>query len=203
MKHETLNITKTKNQTLNGLCAPCSKFYVPGSKFHVSGFTLIEAIVAIGVISVGFVGSLVLLSKSSAQASLLKNRVAVSHLAAEGIEVVRNIRDTNWLKGFDWRTGLADTASGIVDYDSAAVDASDTSDGRKCLNWSGSFYKHAVAADSYACNTTFKRHIELATKLETVSGQNVNYLEVKSIVEWREKTRAQTVTVVDHLYDWK
>ena len=167
------------------------------------GFTLVEAIVAIGVISVGFVGSLVLLSKSSSQASLLKNRVVVSHLAAEGVEVVRNIRDTNWLKGFDWRTGLADTTGGIVDYDSAAVDASDASEGRKCLNWNGSFYRHALASGGYACNTTFKRHIELATKSETVSGQNVDYLEIKSIVEWREKTRTQTVTVVNHLYDWK
>ncbi|MEK7077848.1 MAG: prepilin-type N-terminal cleavage/methylation domain-containing protein [Patescibacteria group bacterium] len=167
------------------------------------GFTLVEAIVAIGVISVGFVGSLVLLSKSSSQASLLKNRVVVSHLAAEGVEVVRNIRDTNWLKGFPWRTGLADTTGGIVDYDSAAVDASDASEGRKCLNWNGSFYRHALASGGYACNTTFKRHIELATKSETVSGQNVDYLEIKSIVEWREKTRTQTVTVVNHLYDWK
>ena len=167
------------------------------------GFTLIEAIVAIGVISIGFVGSLVLLSKSSSQASLLKSRVVVSHLAAEGIEVVRNIRDTNWLKGFDWRTGLADTTNGIVDYDSAAMDVSDASESRKCLNWNGSFYRHALASGGYACNTTFKRHLELSSKSETISGAVVNYLEVKSIMEWREKTRTQTITVVDHLYDWK
>lgn len=168
------------------------------------GFTLIEAIVAIGVISIGFVGSLVLLSKASSQASTIKDRVVVAHLAEEGIEVIRNIRDTNWLKGFEWRTGLPDTGSnfGVVDYNSASVDTSDTSESRKCLNWDGNFYKHA-AAPVYACSTSFKRQIKLTTLTENISGQIVDYLEVKSIVEWKEKGIVKSLTAIDHLYDWK
>ncbi len=175
------------------------KSYISSLK---SGFSLVEAIVAIGVISVGFVGSLVLISKSSAQASVLKDRVVAAHLAAEGIEVVRNIRDTNYLKGSPWLTDIPDTTSGIVDYNSDSVDDSDTSDSRKCMNWDGNAYKHA-ASPSYACSTSFKSHLEIATKTETISGNNISYLEIKSIVEWKEKGLNQSLTVIEHLYDWK
>jgi len=174
------------------------------------GFTLIEAIVAIGVISVGFVGSLVLLSKASSQATIVKDRVVAAHLGAEGVEVIRNIRDTNWLKGRDWLDGLVEPSdapagtevSGVVDYNSEALDLSDSSESRKCLNWDGSFYKHAIAP-SYACSTFFKRHIVLTKKEDNISGQNISYLEIKSIVEWKEKSATKSLTVIGNLYDWK
>ncbi|MEK7564621.1 MAG: type II secretion system protein [Patescibacteria group bacterium] len=166
------------------------------------GFTLIEAIVAIGVISVGFVGSLVLISKSSSQASILKDRVVAAHLAEEGIEVVYNVRDTNWIKGLSWLINIPDTVSGIVDYDSGSIDISDSSEARRCLNWDGNTYRHAVSP-AYSCTTTFKRHIEITTKTETIAGTNINYIEVKSIVSWKEKSLDKSLTVIDHLYDWK
>lgn len=168
------------------------------------GFTLVEAIVAIAVISIGFVGSLVLLSRSSSLANSLKDRVVAAHLAEEGVEIVINIRDTNWLKGLGWRTGLPDTGPnfGAVDYDGTAVDMSDTSESRKCLNWDGNFYRHAVAP-AYSCNTSFKRQMKLATLNENIGGQIVSYLEVKSIVEWKEKGVTKSLTVISHLYDWK
>lgn len=174
------------------------------------GFTLIEAIVAIGVISIGFVGSLVLLSRASSQAIALKDRVVAAHIAEEGIEVARNIRDTNWLKGRDWLFGLIEPIeapsgteiSGVLNYDSSAIDDSDQSESRKCLNWNGSFYKHAVAP-AYACSTSFKRQITLTKKEEIISGQNISYLEIKSTVYWKEKGIVKNLTVIDHLYDWK
>ncbi len=163
-----------------------------------AGFTLVEAIVAMGVISVGFVGSLVLLSKSASQAGVLKDRVIAAHLAEEGVELVRNIRDTNWLNPSNpgWRSGLGDTNNGLVNYDEPFMTENANQDSW-CLNWNGTLYRHG------ACNTTFKRHIELATKSEAISGTNVDYLEVKSIVEWRERGINKNITVIDHLYDWK
>lgn len=62
------------------------------------GFTLLEGIVAIGVISVGLAGalSLALSNLSSAQGN--ERRIVAANLAREGIEFVRNQRDSNWLK---------------------------------------------------------------------------------------------------------
>lgn len=171
------------------------------------GFTLVEAIVAMGVIAVGFVGSLVLLSKSAAQASALKDRVVAAHLAEEGIEVIRNIRDTNWLSSSpDWLRGLIEppdvpvgtSVTGIVDYNDIFLDSNNITDSKKCLSWNGTFYFHDPS-----CNTPFKRQIVLTKKTDVISGTNVNYLEVKSVVEWTEKGFSKSITVIDHLYDWK
>ena len=174
------------------------------------GFTLIEAIVAIGVISIGFVGSLVLLSRASSQAIALKDRVVAAHIGAEGVEVVRNIRDTNWLKGRDWLYGLIEPAdaptgtvvSGVLDYNDPVLHSSDQSESRKCLNWDGNFYKHAIAP-AYACSTSFKRQIVLTKNSEIISGQNISYLEIRSTVYWKEKGIVKNLMVIDNLYDWK
>ena len=166
------------------------------------GFTLIEAIVAIGVISVGFVGALVLLSKSASQASLLKNRVIAAHLAEEGVEVIYNIRDTNWLKDMNWRTGLSDTAFALVDYNSTAIDISANVASRDCLNYTAGFYKHSALVGG--CNTTFKRHVELSTGPADPNLSGFQPLIVKSVVTWQEKGQTHSpVTVIDYLYDWK
>src|SRR3989344_8702093 len=121
-------------------------------KFIKRGFTLIEAIVAIAVISVGFIGSLSLLRYASSQASSLKDQVIAINLAAEGIEIVRNIRDSNWLKGnIDWRSGIPDTELGLVDYNSEYVETGSGVSGRDCLDWSGEFYTHS--SSPVTCNT--------------------------------------------------
>ena len=178
-------------------------------KLHDSwGFTLVEAVVAVGVIAVGFTGALISLAQSSAQATNLRNRTVAYQLAGEGIELVRNIRDTNWLAGRGWRTGLADTAAGVIDYNDPAL-VENINNASWCLNYSGGFYTH-FASSPYDCNTFFKRHIEISTASDDFSPQlvppaspPVEYLEIKSVVEWQEKDQTKNVTIVDELYDWK
>ncbi len=174
-----------------------------------AGFTLVETIVAVGVISVGFVGTLVILSRSSSQADILKDRIIAAHLAEEGIEVVRNIRDSNWLEpSSGWRDGLADTANAIVSYDSESLTIEPDS-AKWCLTYvlietDGFYkYKHAIS-----CNTTFKRHIVLTTKtMESYPWESdpakLEYLEIKSVVTWEEKGQTKTITAIDNFYDWR
>lgn len=187
------------------------------SRENAAGFTLIETVMAIGVISVGFVGSMVLLSKASSQATAIKDRVVAAHLAAEGVEVIRNIRDSNFIQreqgqgqgqGLEkrWLDGLIknnkDEATGVVDYNSDKIDedgASDIDDQGACLNWHESFYTHAIGPD--LCNTFFSRLIEL--KIVDDNELNTEYLEVKSKVQWKEKGISKSLEVIDNLYDWK
>lgn len=62
------------------------------------GFTLIETLVAISILLIAVVGPLTI-SASSLQSSLnVRNQITASYLAEEGIEYVRNIRDTESLK---------------------------------------------------------------------------------------------------------
>ena len=61
------------------------------------GFTLIELVISIFVMSVGLVGVFGAFSVISILTSDSANRLAGSYLAQEGVEIVRNIRDNNWL----------------------------------------------------------------------------------------------------------
>lgn len=63
-----------------------------------AGQGLLETIIGIGVILAGTVGSITLISQTIKFGRTTNNRVIAASLAREGIEVVRNIRDTNWLK---------------------------------------------------------------------------------------------------------
>lgn len=79
-----------------------------------SGFTLLEAIVSIFIMLVGITGSMTLVFNAIVGLGLAKDRIIATNLAQEGLEVVHNIRDTNWLDSAspawnDWDgDGLAD-----------------------------------------------------------------------------------------------
>ncbi len=63
-----------------------------------AGFTLLEGIIALGVISTGLMVGLTLALSNLLASQDNERRAIGANLAREGIEVVRNIRDSNWLK---------------------------------------------------------------------------------------------------------
>jgi prepilin-type N-terminal cleavage/methylation domain-containing protein len=84
------------------------------------GFTLIEVVMATFIIAVGTLGVFGLLQRTISANSATSSRMAASYLAQEGIENVRNQRDSNWLKqrsdpGLAWDDG-------IVSGDWSAID---------------------------------------------------------------------------------
>lgn len=62
------------------------------------GETLIEVLVAIVILVVGVLAALRVISLASVQNSLTAQNVQAVNLAREGLEAVREIRDTNWLR---------------------------------------------------------------------------------------------------------
>ena len=80
---------------MNGLINQSPPFASGGQK----GNTIIEAVLAVLIISIALVG---LLSRSGSNLLFSRDsnsRSIASNLAREGVEAVRNIRDTNWLVG--------------------------------------------------------------------------------------------------------
>ena len=62
------------------------------------GETIIEVLIAVLVLAVGIIAGVRLLISSGINNELSRERVVATNLAREGIEAVRNIRDTNWLR---------------------------------------------------------------------------------------------------------
>lgn len=71
-----------------------------------NGFSLIEIVFSIGIITVSIISLLLLFSYNVKNESDNKNKLIAVYLSEESIEVVRQTRDSNWFSGNDWMDGI-------------------------------------------------------------------------------------------------
>lgn len=154
------------------------------------GFTLVEVIFAIFLITLGTGSIFSLMQKSNILASLAGRELTATYLAQEGAEIVRNIRDSNWLKqrtnpGVAWDDGLGGCTAGCeVDFN----DAGPTAYAGRFLRIDGSFYNYDSGNE-----TAYKRKI-------TITKPVPNELLVSVEVS---RAGMPTITVQTELYDWR
>ena len=153
-------------------------YQLPAKSNRERGFTLVEAMVA-----------LVLVTVAMGPARIEHNLIG-ANLAQEGIEVIRNMRDTNWLNGsaFDnnlptgtWRVQWDTVNGGLMTVGSNPV-----------LRKNNGVYNYSTGT-----NTLFRRTI-------TISKPNSRELILTSLVTWTERGNInRTVSAESHLFDWK
>ena len=167
-------------------------------KSKPSGFTLIEIMVAISVFSIGILGIYSLVPMGIKAGVENTDRFAASQLALEGLEIIRNIRDGNWLEqGIDpsnpWNEGLTGCASGCeADYTVLVAVEPVLS-----LYGLGRYFKVDDSGFFNYTNGTstnkFKRKIVITP--------DTNVLDVKVTVEWSKKYPA--LVLQEKFYDWR
>ncbi len=87
------------------------------------GQSLIEVIVASGIIMTAVSGCLTLVGAALRAEKNSESSIVAGNLAREGVEVVRTIRDSNWLAGVAFDTGLVGASNdytGTVVFDPTA-----------------------------------------------------------------------------------
>ncbi|MBI2624200.1 prepilin-type N-terminal cleavage/methylation domain-containing protein [Candidatus Parcubacteria bacterium] len=67
-----------------------------------AGFTLLELLIAMAVVTVGVLATVTLLTSSIASAQAVRNEVIAANLAQEALEVIHNVRDLNVAAGRPW-----------------------------------------------------------------------------------------------------
>ena len=86
-----------------------------------NSFTLLEVMVAISILTLAVGGSFTLIQQALVSTSLAKSKLTAAYLAQEGMEIVRNIRDNNWLNSSpSWKTGLT-AGEYEADYDDLSL----------------------------------------------------------------------------------
>ena len=88
------------------------------------GFTLVETLVAISIFTVSILGIMSVLASGISQTSYAKQKMIASYLAQEGIECIRNIRDTYVLyqDSNDWTNFRDMTAGNFTSITCPAID---------------------------------------------------------------------------------
>ncbi len=66
------------------------------------GFTLVEGMVAISILSMAVTGPLVIAQKGISSAIYARDQITAFYLAQEAVEYIRNIRDTNRIQNIWW-----------------------------------------------------------------------------------------------------
>jgi len=162
--------------------------------FKSKAFTIIEVIAAIFVITIGVLAAFTVVQQIVFQTITVSSRLTAAYLAKEGIEIVRNIKDTNWLDPADppWNNGL-----GAGDWEADYNDSSLTVCPGSCdfsnlrfLKINGGFYNYSSGTDS-----KFKRKI-------TITPEGADKLKVYVEILWQEKGQDRNITVQENLYDW-
>ncbi len=153
------------------------------------GFTLIEVITAIFVITVGVGGAVTLINQTLGSIKTTSSKLVASYLAQEGIEIVKNIRDSNFLTGDDWADGLTGSSGCTDGCEGDYTSQSLTSGSGRKLKVDSGFYGYFGTEE-----TPFERKITITP--------NVDALEVLIEVSWQERGRTYKVIAQENLYDW-
>jgi len=75
-------------------------------KKKCEGFTILEILVAMLVITIGGLAAYAVVQQIISSTFSSSYRLTAAYLAKEGVEIVRNMRDTNWLEGDLWNAGI-------------------------------------------------------------------------------------------------
>ena len=163
-------------------------------------FTLVEVLIAISILIIGILSGFILITRALYNVAVIKDRLTASFLAQEGIELTRQIRDSNFLRildeeSADWRDGLRDGTyiikSNVEGDESIQLVSSIPSEAPNF------FYDNGLKIYNYSTGepTTFNREI----KITTISADEIR---VESIMKWRTKRINFDLFVEDHLYNW-
>ena len=89
-------------------------------KIKKNGFTLLEMMVVIFVVTVGLIAVFSVIQRTVMLTTISVDRlIRAAYLAQEGLELVRNKRDSNWLElgSGDWAMGLPSGTESVNKFD--------------------------------------------------------------------------------------
>ncbi len=155
----------------------------------MKGFSLLEVIIAIAVISTGVVGAVALINRTISASLAVRHQLIAANLAQEGAEVVHNIRHTNWIENVAWDDGLIDGDS-CVNFDSVALINPCLGESRRLFIFSNHYTHNPVGTA-----TNFFRNVNITSGLDG----STPYKLIRSIVSWDNTS----LSVEERLYNWK
>lgn len=162
------------------------------------GFTLLETLVAVTILTMVIIGPLTLAINSISAAMISQNQIIAFYLSQEAIEYIGNIRDSNFLQGKNWLDGLADcagVAGCYVDIPNNKITAC-IGECPKIKYDDGGYYYNYVSGKE----VIFTRTVKITPNI----GGNSDEVKVEVVAQWSEKFGGQkSFTLQKNLFKWK
>jgi prepilin-type N-terminal cleavage/methylation domain-containing protein len=154
------------------------------------GFTLLEMLISVMIITIAVLPIYQAVFKYTKNTQLERENFIASYLCQEGIEFIKNMRDTNWIQGVAWDTGISTCfASGCEGGPyGLRVWTGDFLD----IDHVSGFYQHLATPVAGDITTSFKRKIE-------VSKPTADEMDITVTVYWGTKT----MVVKENIYNWR
>ena len=191
------------------------------------GQSLVEVIVALGILSTAVAAALTLSASSLNAQTDNQGYMVATNLAREGIEVARNIRDSNWLADQEWDSGLYgadDDYSAIAVFNRVSGDwtmnfTPDDLGQASTRIWSYltdpvGIYVQAVSQPANTAATRFYRLVTLqpvcrdgvvkseGSACDPLTDPKVG-IRIRSQVSWTVGGRDRQAEVEETMYDWR
>lgn len=164
------------------------KYKAQSFKFQENkGQLLIESMIGISIAVVGLLGILGLLSQSTSLNRVVSNQFIGNYLAAEGIEIVKNLIDANIIQHRSWNEGFL---SGNFEADYTSLSLEPNQNRHLLFDSASNFYGYQNGTP-----TSFTRTINI----ELVGSEEI---KVNSIVKWTTRGGQFEVNLEDHFFNW-
>jgi prepilin-type N-terminal cleavage/methylation domain-containing protein len=181
--------------------------------FKKTGFTLVETLVAISILTLSILGTFTAVQNGLATSSFAKDQVTAFYLIQEAMEYARNIRDDNGLSTLyalenggstvPWLTSMSNIPSDPCYFGKTCIIDSSLKQMTSCSggfgtcpfisqNSSSKLYGHSTGGSWVL--TKFRREMQF----ESVSSQEV---AVTVRVSWVSGSFGKTITVKQTLFD--
>lgn len=180
---------------------------MPHRSVRRSGQVMVEAMVALGALTLGYLAILALLNQSLGVSSTVSDRNIATYLAAEGIEITRNLSDAAVKSGTfadDFMNGndrqFLVSWDDLLEVTAPAADGDNYNPGRFALNTSeiSPLLYDSSAGYNYSLGTPtrFTRIIYTTTQ--------PTYIKVRSVVSWAGKGGlSDSVILEDFFFNWR
>ncbi len=180
---------------------PTPKFFSVSSQSE-RGFTLIETLVALTVLTIGMSAVITLISHGLKTVSFYQNQTTAFYLAVEGIEFIRSWRDDNFIQENPWLKDLNDCTSPSSCYVTPAPDTGQPYIAKcnpDCPNLKYSAGKNLYNYSPSAVDTPFSREIQISSAADFGPDER----EIVSKVTWQDRYGARNIELKAHIFEWQ
>ncbi len=161
---------------------------------------MIESIIATSLVIVGILGIMSLIVNSSHRSASATNKLVAAYLAAEDIEVVKNMLDASYVQNTAFSDALP-VGQFAVNYNSAAP--------HSVTNQSQMQVWHNITPPNFFSQKTIpldpgvRDNQTIFSRYILIGAPDSHTYEVQSVVIWKDNGVTASTTLVDQFTSWR